>query len=84
MDRGAWWVTVHGVTRVKHDLATKPLLPLEQLLLANYATFSPHIFLELMCRSLPLRKIKLVPPQEKHPDWFKLILVTLFFLTILV
>jgi hypothetical protein len=24
MDRGAWWVTVHGVTRVEHDLATKP------------------------------------------------------------
>ena len=24
MDGGAWWVTVHGVTRVGHDLATKP------------------------------------------------------------
>ena len=24
MDRGAWWATVHGVTRVKHDLVTKP------------------------------------------------------------
>ena len=24
MDRGAWWVTVHGVTRVRHDLASKP------------------------------------------------------------
>ena len=23
MDRGAWQVTVHGVTRVRHDLATK-------------------------------------------------------------
>ena len=23
MDRGAWWVTVHGVARVRHDLATK-------------------------------------------------------------
>ena len=23
-DRGAWQVTVHGVTRVRHDLATKP------------------------------------------------------------
>ena len=28
MDRGAWWATVHGVTRVKHDWATKPPLPL--------------------------------------------------------
>ena len=24
MDRGAWWATVHGVTRVGHNLATKP------------------------------------------------------------
>ena len=23
MDRGAWWATVHGVTRVGHDLETK-------------------------------------------------------------
>ena len=27
MDRGPWWATVHGVTRVGHDLATKPPLP---------------------------------------------------------
>ena len=27
MDRGAWQATVHGVTRVKHDLVTKPLAP---------------------------------------------------------
>ena len=27
MDRGAWWATVHGVTRVGHDLATKPPPP---------------------------------------------------------
>ena len=24
MDRGAWWSTVHGVARVRHDLETKP------------------------------------------------------------
>ena len=24
MDRGAWRATVHGVTRFRHDLATKP------------------------------------------------------------
>ena len=24
MVRGAWWATVHGVQRVKHDLTTKP------------------------------------------------------------
>ena len=27
MDRGAWRATVHGVTRVGHDLETKPLPP---------------------------------------------------------
>ena len=25
MDRGAWWAMVHGVARVRHDLATKQL-----------------------------------------------------------
>ena len=24
MDRGVWWATVHGVERIRHDLATKP------------------------------------------------------------
>ena len=24
MDRGAWGATLHGVTRVRHDLGTKP------------------------------------------------------------
>ena len=27
-DRGAWQATVHGVTRVRHDLATKPPPPI--------------------------------------------------------
>ena len=27
MDRGAWRTMVHGVTRVRHDLVTKPLPP---------------------------------------------------------
>ena len=27
MDRGAWWATVHGVTKVGHDLETKPPPP---------------------------------------------------------
>ena len=26
MDGGAWWATVHGVTRVRHGLVTKPQL----------------------------------------------------------
>ena len=31
MDRGAWQATVHGITRVGHDLATKPLPPIYDL-----------------------------------------------------
>ena len=27
MERGGWWATVHGVTRVRHDLASTPLPP---------------------------------------------------------
>ena len=26
MDKGTWWAKVHGVTRVRHDLGTKPPL----------------------------------------------------------
>ena len=26
MDRRAWWATVHGVPRVRHDLVTKPII----------------------------------------------------------
>ena len=31
MDRGAWQATVHGVTRVRHDLVTKPPPTMEEL-----------------------------------------------------
>ena len=27
MDRGAWWAIVHGITRIGHDLASKPPPP---------------------------------------------------------
>ena len=39
MDGGAWWATVHGVARVKHDLATEThklnlnIFPVETLLI---------------------------------------------------
>ena len=34
MDRGAWQATVHGITRVGHDLATKLPLVTESVQLA--------------------------------------------------
>ena len=30
MDRGAWWATVPGVTRVRHNLAIKPPWKIDQ------------------------------------------------------
>ena len=35
MDRGAWQATVHVVTRVRHDLATKQQKQLQSYLLLN-------------------------------------------------
>ena len=29
LTRGAWWARVHGITRIRHDLASKPQLPQE-------------------------------------------------------
>ena len=43
MDRGAWWATIHGVTRVRHDLETTPPPPMK----ANLVFLSLY-FLVLM------------------------------------
>ena len=44
MDRGAWWATVHGVARIIHDVATKPLLLITtiQLTLFTHSTLPPR------------------------------------------
>ena len=39
MDRGAWWATVHGVARVGHNLAIKPLPP--QVISFHFILFFP-------------------------------------------
>ena len=36
MERGAWWATVHGVTRVGHNLMTKPPSPHVNFKFLNY------------------------------------------------
>ena len=38
MDRGAWWATVHGVIRVRHDLATKERDTLHKSVINNNLT----------------------------------------------
>ena len=39
MDRGAWWATVHGITRVGHDLETIPPPPLKGNLVFLHCIF---------------------------------------------
>ena len=64
MDKGAWQATVHGVARVKHNLATKPppsLIPpsyLVKLCISVFLTLSwyPHV-LELFS-SIPVNTSK--------------------------
>ena len=40
MDRGTWWATVHRVTRVGHDLATKQQKP-ASIVLAQCGSTGP-------------------------------------------
>ena len=47
VDRGAWWATVHGVARVKHDLATKP--PPSHLLTRLCCSFALSPVLTFLC-----------------------------------
>ena len=58
MDRGAWWATVHGVVKVRYDLATKPLPPILLMVLvaflAKQAKKPKNALLQNCCRfSLP-------------------------------
>ena len=39
MDRGAWWATVHEITRVRHDLVTKEQ---QQHAVVLWHSFSSH------------------------------------------
>ena len=41
-DRGAWRATVHGVTRVGHNLVTKPPQPPPRLNILSYVDFYVH------------------------------------------
>ena len=43
MDRGSWWTTVHGVTEVGHDLATKPTITT-----VAYLTYMQSISCEML------------------------------------
>ena len=51
MDRGAWQATVLGITRVQHDLATKP---------PTTTTIYIYIYIPSLC------KLFTVPPAQAH------------------
>ena len=42
-DGGAWWATVHGVPRVRHDLATKQQHFLHDLATKQQHFLNPHL-----------------------------------------
>ena len=52
MDRGAWQATVHGVTRVGHDLATKPPPIYYSCFLPSHLHSSNKLVEHLLCTSL--------------------------------
>ena len=45
MDRGAWQATVHGVTRVRHDLVTKPPHHIFSITGIFFLYFSSHFLI---------------------------------------
>ena len=61
---GAWWAIVHGVTRVGHDLGTKPMPPKDLKDQERYwAIWSQHTitFLTVMtARTLMMVKITII------------------------
>ena len=71
MDRGDWQATVHGVTRVRHDLVTKPPPPRQYPKLPPTKKLPTHppsgkIPYKLMCWvSLVAQKVKNLPAMQE-------------------
>ena len=59
MDRGAWWATLHGVTRVGHDLMTKPPPPGTLLKQQYCLTLFSKYFIKMVTRvQIEIKKFK--------------------------
>ena len=48
MDRGAWWATVHGVTKSQYDLATKQQLHKELVIVHQFTWSTPTFAYDLI------------------------------------
>ena len=63
MDRGAWWATVHGVTRVGHDWSTRPTYHMEHTGGRDLNTGSAAVAHGLGCP----RACGILPDQRSNP-----------------
>ena len=59
MDRGTWQATVHGVSRVRHDLATKPPPWIEEHSSLVHAVAKSQMWLSMHTNAPP-------PPKHTH------------------
>ena len=60
MDKGGWCTMVHGVTKVRQDLATKQQLHNTMLSILSYASIYISSFMRSMSEFLPIFKIKVL------------------------
>ena len=78
MDRGAWWATAHGVTRIGQDLATKPPPPYNSIyymvvwsrsLEKPTATLEEGGVVQWGHRNLPRSRGPCRTPQREQQPW---------------
>ena len=62
MDRGAWWATVHGITRVGHDLVTKPPPP-----------WNMYVYIQYVCRYMYIHICACLPHCFSHVQLFAML-----------
>ena len=70
MDRGAWRATVHGVARVRHDLATKPPPPRSTLTTSIQITPSSPQALWIPKRKSRVCHLRHHLLRHRITDWF--------------
>ena len=50
MDRRSWWATVHGVTKVRHNLATKTTVSNSNIMFLSQLNKSSYFIDRIKCR----------------------------------
>ena len=85
MDRGAWWATVHGVTKSQYDLATKQQLHKELVIVHQFTWSTPtfaydlirYLFYKRNPRFLPIHHVffQILNPGKNNRDLYCKVLV---------